>query len=1140
MVDDNGDTVALYAANNRRFKKPFFKNNSGKPFVKNFNKSNFNSKPKPEIFTQKEDNLKLSIQKPSEKSASKSSKENTEEKKVLGDSGYDCSYCHGKNHFAKDCMLHKQNERKPQVKDEAYYASKMVEVRVKTKDLALMAADDRQGSYQVWSSDSDDDEVRKPSHSVFMAYDVGKSFLKDTSEKLNDDEMMKVEATAGLGFVTSEGFEMIAADTPKTWFEDSSDDDEEVCLMANDTRLTIPEQVSKLLSSFKIPISHSAPIINEITRDCSVMHKLLIDAKNREVLTEQKHLSLRGKVESLKLALEKSNLRISLLEENREKFINNHDVILKQRNIFCETAKRLYAHITRIYHSADGCNVQHRQLLPFIEFKLKEVDSISYECESIVSVKEKGNLLTLLPQEIPILKHHVPQCENKYDAVVEIMSENDSESDSDMEEVDCSTLSLHKSSSISASPSEDISQLSSEDKGKTKIDYERENTDNLEIVKTKTQIFDECESYEDYLKNSSKRLVPVACVYPKVSYFKYYIFVIPGGMPLIDNDLQKIVDKDNSTVTEEGFFSSSKMLENQMNENMEVKINIRKQDLYGHNIYNRLCYEKEKIPKNLSNLLNIKNDNHVYTNRNYKQIQVMEKPITPKMDVFQLIESKESVPHVKAAEKEASKIKSEISYPSMEFPNFKDKNKTQIAPKPVVHNIKILQKPQCQNQASTSKTNTTVVISKPTVKILKSKQTQNLVKMKTPFEVSIPTNAVASTSGTKPTDSNNLSLNDFKLAYEEYLCTSTSCSSISTKSTIVKPKQNWKRNDLKENLTVKTKSSKSSSSKVTTTASKSKLTKQIWVPKSCTLSVTSNSSVLTKSLSESCLNSSDSSVLTKSLSESCSNSSDSCSLHEASEDLINLNTNEISKEAVMSNERYDSKWYMDSGCSRHMTGKKEYLRDYRTLDDAGNVRFGNNETCPIRGYGKITNGEFTISRVAFVEGLKHTLVSISQLVVGTGNAVTFNNQGSVITKEETKEVLLKSERKGSMFPLNLKPVTGGQSLCLLSKANTDVSWLWHRRLAHLNFKDLNKLAAMDLVRGMPALKFDNDSLCSACEHGKQTKQRHPTVINPKITEPLSLLYMDLCGPSAVESIRKKKYILVIVDDFSRFTWVLFL
>ncbi|KAI3510699.1 hypothetical protein L1887_17832 [Cichorium endivia] len=478
MVDDNGETVALYAANNRRFKKPFFENNSGKPFIKTFNKPNFNSKPKPEIFTPKDDNLKSPAPKPSENQTSESSKEKMEGKRISDDSGYDWNYCHGKNHFAKDCMLRKQNEKKPQVNDEAYYTRKMEEVRVKTKDLALVAADDRQGSYQVWSSDSDDDEVRKPSHSAFMAYDVGKSFLKDTSEKVDDEEMLEVEATASLGFVTSEAHEMMAAGTPKIWFDDSSDDDEEICLMANDTRLSIPEQVSKLLSSFKISTSQSAPIINEITRDCSVMHKLLIDAKNREVLTEQELLSLRGRVESLKLALEKSNLRICLLEENREKNLSNHDVILKQRNIFCETAKRLYAHITRIYHSADVCNVQHRQLLPFIEFKLKEVDSISYECESIISGSEvtnpsykhglisvekhltADNLLKILPQEVPILKKVVPLFETKEKVIVDNISEKGSESNSDMEEVDCSSLSLLKSSSISESPSEDISQLS--------------------------------------------------------------------------------------------------------------------------------------------------------------------------------------------------------------------------------------------------------------------------------------------------------------------------------------------------------------------------------------------------------------------------------------------------------------------------------------------------------------------------------------------------------------------------------------------------------------------------------------------------------------------------------------------------------
>ncbi|KAI3493567.1 hypothetical protein L1887_40767 [Cichorium endivia] len=534
------------------------------------------------------------------------------------------------------------------------------------------------------------------------------------------------------------------------------------------------------------------------------------------------------------------------------------------------------------------------------------------------------------------------------------------------------------------------------------------------------------------------------------------------------------------------------------------------------------------------------------------------------MNVLELMESCECVPFSQNPENEVSKSKV-----------FTDKTLVQQKPQ-ILKRTQALQKPK-----------PTVKRSKPTQKAtvakLKTKQTLNLVKRKTPFKDLKQNEAIASTSGTKPVcsmipevknkiekpsftptnpnfpnpkyqkptkktfskgnnliytfhqwlDNNldmfkdkNLSLNDFKMAYEEYLCTSTLCSSISKKSTNKNLKQNCRRSDLKENLIAKTNSSmssKSSRKEKTLKSMKSTSSKQKWVLKTSVSSVTS-----------------DPSNLTKNSSEVCSDSSESCLSHETSENLINLNANEIFEEAVMSNERYKSKWYMDSGCSRHMTGKREYLRDFRTLDDAGNVRFGNNDTCPIRGYGKITNGQFTINRVAFVEGLKHNLVSISQLVVGTGNAVTFNDQGSIITKEATQEVLLKSERKGSMFPLNLKLVTGGQSLCLLSKSNSDISWLWHRRLAHLNFKDLNKLVAMDLVRGMPALKFDNDSLCSACEHGKQTKQRHPTVINPKITEPLSLLYVDLCGPSAVESIGKNKYILVIVDDYSRFTWVLFL
>ncbi|GJR23750.1 retrovirus-related pol polyprotein from transposon TNT 1-94 [Tanacetum coccineum] len=110
-------------------------------------------------------------------------------------------------------------------------------------------------------------------------------------------------------------------------------------------------------------------------------------------------------------------------------------------------------------------------------------------------------------------------------------------------------------------------------------------------------------------------------------------------------------------------------------------------------------------------------------------------------------------------------------------------------------------------------------------------------------------------------------------------------------------------------------------------------------------------------------------------------------------------------------------------------------------------------------------------------------------------------------------------------------------ICLLSKASKTKSWLWHRRLSHLNFGAINHLARHGLVRGLPKLKFEKDHLCSACALGKSTKKPHKPKSEDTNQEKLYLLHMDLCGPMRVASVNGKKYILVIVDDYSRFTWV---
>ncbi|GKA36893.1 retrovirus-related pol polyprotein from transposon TNT 1-94 [Tanacetum coccineum] len=98
-----------------------------------------------------------------------------------------------------------------------------------------------------------------------------------------------------------------------------------------------------------------------------------------------------------------------------------------------------------------------------------------------------------------------------------------------------------------------------------------------------------------------------------------------------------------------------------------------------------------------------------------------------------------------------------------------------------------------------------------------------------------------------------------------------------------------------------------------------------------------------------------------------------------------------------------------------------------------------------------------------------------------------------------------------------------------------------RRLdTSLNFGTINDLTKLDLVDGLPKFKYGKDHLCSACERGKSKKASHPPKLIPSDYSKLELLHMDLCGPMRVASVNGKKYILVIVDDFSRFTWVYFL
>ncbi|GJT47375.1 putative ribonuclease H-like domain-containing protein, partial [Tanacetum coccineum] len=140
------------------------------------------------------------------------------------------------------------------------------------------------------------------------------------------------------------------------------------------------------------------------------------------------------------------------------------------------------------------------------------------------------------------------------------------------------------------------------------------------------------------------------------------------------------------------------------------------------------------------------------------------------------------------------------------------------------------------------------------------------------------------------------------------------------------------------------------------------------------------------------------------------------------------------------------------------------------------------------------------------------------------------------------QVLLKVPRKHNLYSFNLEDLAPqGDLACLLAKATLDESTQWHRRLGHVNFKNMNKLVKGNLVRGLPPKLFQNDHTCVACNKGKQHKVSYKakTAVS-SFSEPLQMLHMDLFRPTSVRSISHKFYCLVITDAFSRFSWVFFL
>ncbi|GJZ16669.1 integrase, catalytic region, zinc finger, CCHC-type containing protein [Tanacetum coccineum] len=191
----------------------------------------------------------------------------------------------------------------------------------------------------------------------------------------------------------------------------------------------------------------------------------------------------------------------------------------------------------------------------------------------------------------------------------------------------------------------------------------------------------------------------------------------------------------------------------------------------------------------------------------------------------------------------------------------------------------------------------------------------------------------------------------------------------------------------------------------------------------------------------------------------------------------------------------------------------------------GTVRFGNDHFAAIIGYGDYVQGNITIFHIYYVEGLRHNLFSVGQFC-DDDLEVAFRSKTCYVRNLEGDDLLI-GDRESNLYTIFIPDMAASSPVCLMSKASSTKSWLWHHRLSHLNFGTINNLTKHDLVDGLTKFKYIKDHLCSACEKGKSKKDSHPPKLVPSshsngINEYFVQKDLDnLFGPMYVEYFDKK-------------------
>src|SRR3954463_10002956 len=222
-----------------------------------------------------------------------------------------------------------------------------------------------------------------------------------------------------------------------------------------------------------------------------------------------------------------------------------------------------------------------------------------------------------------------------------------------------------------------------------------------------------------------------------------------------------------------------------------------------------------------------------------------------------------------------------------------------------------------------------------------------------------------------------------------------------------------------------------------------------------------------------------------------------------------------------------------------MTGGKDMLVDFvDSLKSSSDISFGGNSKGKVLRLGKfVISSDSSLKNVMLVESLHYNLLSTIQLARASYGSL-FSEFHVTVFKRDTLKVVFVRHVEGNLYVVDFSKESTHLKTWLMAKA--DVGWLWHRRLAHVSMRNLQSLIKGDHIVGLSDVSFAKDRVCSACIAGKQHEKQHKMKTIITSTRPLELLHLDIFGPPSYDSLGGRRYCLVIVNEYTRYTWVFFL